>query len=118
MGKECKEIVQRLSIPEEGKTAKVILNWKSILLPVETFFTNMFHSTEQKTDENFDQFVIRLKKMAKPCKFDNVGLHDEMIRNRLDLGCNDKAARARLFREKDCDLKKSYRNVTNKRIYL
>ena len=43
--------------------------------------------------------------MVKPCKFDNV--HDEMIRNRLDLGCNDKAARARLFRKKDCNLKKA-----------
>ena len=33
------------------------------------------------------------------CDFKNV--HDEMIRNRLVLGCKDKAARARLFSQKE-----------------
>ena len=34
-------------------------------------------------------------------------LHDEMLRDCLALGCRDKAARAHLFREKDCSLKKA-----------
>ena len=73
MGGESRELVQRLSITEEGKTAKVILN------VLEEYFSPrpsrnilyeryMFHSTEQKTDENVDQFVIRLKKWQSHVK--------------------------------------------------
>ena len=41
--------------------------------------------------------------MAETCNFR--GLHDEMLRDRLVLGCRDKTARARLFRQQECDLK-------------
>ena len=49
--------------------------------------------------------MIRLRHLAESCKFG--ALHDEMVRDRLVLGCRDKGAKARLFREKDCRLKKA-----------
>ena len=39
------------------------------------------------------------------CKF--ATLHDDMLRDRLVLGACDKACRARLFREKECNLAKA-----------
>ena len=43
--------------------------------------------------------------MAESCKFGT--LHDEMVRDCLILGCCDKGAKAQLFREKECTLKKA-----------
>ena len=53
--------------------------------------------------------MIRLHHLAGSCNFGN--LHDEMIRDRLVLGCRDKGARARLFREKDCTLQKALESL-------
>ena len=64
-----------------------------------------FHSAEQQPNESVDQFVICLKRLAESCAFSV--LHDEMIRDHLVLGTQDRSARARLFREKDCDLRKT-----------
>ena len=65
----------------------------------------LFHSAEQQPTESVDQYVLRLRHLAEPCKFD--ALHDEMFRDRLVLGSRVKAARARLFREKDCSLQRA-----------
>ena len=65
----------------------------------------LFHSAEQQPNETVDQYVLRLRKLAEPCKFE--ALHDDMLRDRLVLGSRDKAARARLFREKECTLTKA-----------
>lgn len=62
----------------------------------------LFHSAEQQANETVDQYVLRLQRLAEPCKF--AALHKEMLHDRLVLGSRDKAAQARLFREKDCDL--------------
>ena len=53
--------------------------------------------------------MIRLRHLAGSCNFGN--LHDEMIRDRLVLGCRDKGARARLFREKDCTVQKALESL-------
>lgn len=63
----------------------------------------VFHNMEQQPH----QFMIKLRQLAEPCKFGS--LEDEMVRDRLVLGCKDSVARGRLFREKDHDLKKSDR---------
>lgn len=52
-----------------------------------------------------DQFVILLKQLAESCQFS--ALHDEMIHAHLVLSTHDRGACARLFRKKDCDLKKA-----------
>ena len=109
MGKECREILSRLEITEEDmKDAEKILDTlgahfcpkKNILY--ERF---LFHGAEQQSNETIDQFMIRLKQLSEACCFKT--LNDEMLRDRLVLGCKDKSAKARLFREEDCDLKKS-----------
>ena len=64
-----------------------------------------FHSAEQQPTETVDQFLIRLKHLAESCAFSD--LQDEMIRDRLALGCQDHEAQARLFREKECTLVKA-----------
>jgi len=43
--------------------------------------------------------------LAESCNFGT--LHEEMLRDSLVLGCRDKGTKARLFREKDCTLKKA-----------
>ena len=69
----------------------------------------VFHSTEQQLHETVDQFMIKLRQLAEPCKFGN--LEDDMVRDRLVFGCKDSAARGRLFREKYCDLKKAIESL-------
>ena len=70
----------------------------------------IFHNTEKQAHETIDQYLIKLRRLAEPCQFGN--LEDEMVRDRLLLGCKDSAARARLFREKSCDLKKAVSETT------
>ena len=43
--------------------------------------------------------------MAESCNFRD--LNDEMLRDRLVIGCCDRGARACLLQEKDCSLKKA-----------
>ena len=63
----------------------------------------MLHEAAQQPNETGDQYIIRLRRLAETCDFKDV--HDKMIRDRLVLGCKDKAARARLFRQMECTLK-------------
>ena len=49
--------------------------------------------------------MISLQHLASSCSFGN--LHDEMLRDCLVLGCRDEGAQTRLFREKECNLKKA-----------
>ena len=109
MGKECKQILNRLGLTaEELKKSSTILDkLEAHFAPTRNilFERYRFHSAEQQPTETIDQFLIRLKHLAESCAFTN--LRDEMIRDRLVLGCNDRDARARLFREKDCDLAKA-----------
>ena len=69
----------------------------------------IFHNTEQQTHETIDQYLIKLRQLSEPCQFGT--LEDEMVRDRLVLGCKDSAARTRLFREKSCDLKKAIESL-------
>ena len=109
MGKECKQILNRLGLTaDQLKTSSVILDkLQEHFAPARNILYERyrFHSAEQQPNESVDQFVIRLKHLADSCAF--TGLHDEMIRDRLVLGCHDRGARARVFREKECDLKKA-----------
>jgi len=109
MGKECRQILSRLDLAEEDKKKP-----KKILEKLEEYFAPtrnvlyeryLFHSAHQQPNETIDQYMIRLRHLAESCKFG--ALHEEMLRDRLVLGCRDKGARARLFREKECSLKKA-----------
>ena len=107
MGNERKKILKRLLLTEGEMKEPVI-----ILQKLEDHFVqerNAFHNTEQQVRESIDQFVIKLRQLAEPCHFG--ALEDEMVRDRLVLGCKDNAARTRLFRKKDCTLKKAIESL-------
>ena len=69
----------------------------------------LFHTADQQANETVDQYVIRLRQLAEKCKFTQ--LETEMIRDRLVLRTKDKAARARLFRKKECDVKRAIESL-------
>ena len=113
MGIECKKILKRLQLSEdEMKDPKTILDkLQDHFLPVRNILYEryVFHNTDQLAHETIDQFVIKLRQLAEPCQF---GIfEDEMVRDRLVLGCKDSTAKTRLFREKDCDLKKAIESL-------
>ena len=77
MGKDCKQILNRLGLTnEELKTSSVILD------KLQEYFVHIlyeryrFHSAEQQC---MDQFVIHLKQLAESCAFTT--FHDEMLRD-------------------------------------
>ena len=113
MGTEYKKILKRLQLSaEDMKDPKIILDkLQDHFVPERNILYEryIFHNTEQQAHETIDQFVIKLRQLAEPCKFG--ALEDEMVRDRLVLGCKDSAARTRLFREKDCNLKKSIESL-------
>ena len=84
MGKQCKQILNRL-----GLTTEELKSTDSILTKLEAHFTPVrnilfeqyrFHSAEQQPTETVDQFLIRLKHLAESCAFSN--LQDEMVCDR------------------------------------
>ena len=109
MGKECKQILNRLGLTtaELKQTDAILTKLEAHFAPAQNilFERYRFHSAEQQPTETVDQFLIRLKHLAESCAFSD--LQDEMIRDRLVLGCQDHEARARLFREKECTLVKA-----------
>ena len=106
MGKDCRQILLRLELSDRDKKKP-----SKILEKLQAYFRNMlyehylFHTAEQQTNQTADQYMIRLRHLAEPFKFR--ALHDEMLRDHLVLGSRDKGARAHLFREKECNLKKA-----------
>ncbi|KAJ8019834.1 hypothetical protein HOLleu_41588 [Holothuria leucospilota] len=70
-----------------------------------------FFRSEQKQGESVDQYFVRLKHLAEQCKFGN--MEDEMLRDKLVIGCSDSAAKARIFRLKETDatLRKTLENL-------
>ena len=107
MGKQCRQILSRLELSEaDSKDPSTILDkLESYFEPARNIVYErfLFHAAEQQRSETVDQYIIRLRRLAETCNFR--GLHDEMLRDRLVLGCKDKAAQARLFRQRECDLK-------------
>lgn len=113
MGKECRQILSRLDISDadKKKPGKILEKLEEYFAPTRNVLYEryLFHSAQQQGNETIDQYIIRLRHLAENCKFG--ALHDEMLRDRLVLGCRDKGARARLFREKECSLKKALESL-------
>ena len=109
MGKECRQTLSRLELSNADKKrpSKILEKLEEYFAPTRNVLYEryLFHSAQQQRNETVDQYIIRLRHLAESCKFG--ALHDEMLRDRLVLGCRDKGAKARLFREKDCTLKKA-----------
>jgi len=113
MGKECRQILARLELSDaDAKDPAVVLaKLEAYFKPARNVLYErfLFHGAEQQSNESIDQYIIRLTRLAETCNFQ--GLHDEMLRDRLVLGCRDKAARGRLFRQKECDLKSALESL-------
>ena len=63
--------------------------------------TYKFNTRKQKSDESIDEIVATLKTLAKSCNFCKcVNLKDSSIRDRLVLGVNNLASKARLLLER------------------
>ena len=109
MGKDCKQILNCLGLTaKELKKSSVILDkFQEHFAPPRNILYKRyrFHTVEQQPSETVEQFVICLKRLAETCEF--TALHDEMIQDCLVLGSHDCSTRARLFHEKECDLKKA-----------
>jgi len=67
----------------------------------------LLHSALQKANETIDQYIIHMRHQAENCKFRV--LHDEMLQDRLVLGCCNKGAHSRRH-WKHCKLVKQHMN--------
>ena len=109
MGRECRQILSRLELTDEDKKKpnKILEKLEEYFAPTWNILYEryLFHSAQQQQNETIDQYMIRLRHLAECCKFG--ALNDEMLRDCLVLGCRDKGAKACLFRETDCSLKKA-----------
>ena len=109
MGKDCLQIFLNLKLTEEESTS---IN--ASLAALEAYFKPktsvvyeryLFNSSTQDSDEGIDEFVNRLRKQASSCKFGT--LTDEMIRDRIVIGLQDRNTKLRLLKEEDLDLNKT-----------
>ena len=100
MGRECRQILSRLELTDEDKkkSNKILEKLEEYFAPTRNILYEryLFHSAQQQQNETIDQYMIRLRHLAECCTFG--ALNDEMLRDRLVLGCRDKGAKARLFR--------------------
>jgi len=108
MGQDCKNILKRLVEGDDlKKTSKIMEALNAHFVPKRNvvYERYIFNMAIQQTSETSDQFVIRLKKLAETCEYG--AMVDDLVRDRLIIGCRDVEARARLFREKKVDLQKA-----------
>jgi hypothetical protein len=90
MGTECKKILKRLQLSEaDMKDPAIILaKLQDHFVPVRNILyeSDIFSITlNSKYMKLIDQFPIKLRQLAERCNFGT--LEDEMVRNRLVLGC-------------------------------
>ena len=57
----------------------------------------IFNTADQMSNESFDDYLCRLRELAKTCEFGDI--MDEMIRDRIVLGTKDQSVRGRLLKE-------------------
>lgn len=109
MGKECVQIFLNLHMtPEQREDVTACLD------AVEAYFKPqknvvyerfLFNSCMQESDESFDAFLHKLRKLAATCEFGS--LTDEMIRDRIVIGVRDTGLKGRLLREHSLSLTKT-----------
>ena len=108
MGKDCLQIFLNLDCGlGELTVAEALAALQRYFLPKRNvvYERYVFNSCIQTPQETVDSFTNRLRNLASPCKFG--ALTDEMIRDRLVIGVNDKRTKGRLLREEALTLKKA-----------
>ena len=70
-----------------------MVHWRRISNPEKIVYERyLFNTCNQQPNEQVDQYVNKLRQLAASCEFQ--GLRDELIRDRLVLGCRDSIADA------------------------
>ena len=109
MGRECLRTFQNLDISTTDREdpEKSIEALENYFKPTrnEIYERYLFYNCDQAPQETVDQWVTKLRQLSKSCNFGT--LTDSLLRDRIVLGAKDKAARARMFREKDVDADKA-----------
>jgi len=76
MGTECKQVLKWLSLtPEElMKTSTILDHLEKHFAPERNILYKryIFHNAEQQLNETIDQYLLRLRRLAEPCKFAGV----------------------------------------------
>lgn len=89
----CKEILQKHYSPK----------------PTEIVQRYRFYTCTQKVEETIPQFVATLRQLSEGCNFQEL---DNMIRDRLVVGCRDTAIQRKLLSEPSLTLKNAYQTAT------
>ena len=109
MGKDCLQTFLNLNISAEDRN-----NVEACITALENYFKPhrnvvyeryVFNSCEQNQGEPVDSYVTRLRKLASSCEFGT--LTDELIRDKLVIGLNDRGTKGNLLREKSLTLDKA-----------
>jgi hypothetical protein len=95
-----------LSEDEKSTTKKVLDALEKRLKPKTniTYERYIFNSTGQQ-DENIDEYVRKLQKLAKTCKYGN--LEGEIIKDRVVIGVKSNTIRRKLLVEEELTLQKA-----------
>ena len=104
MGKDCFQIYENLplSIQDRDDIGKIMDALDSHFLPKTNVIYEryIFNTADQMSNESFDDYLCRLRELAKTCDIYIFGdIMDEMIRDRIVLGTKDQSVRGRLLRE-------------------
>ena len=85
--------------------AKCIKTLESYFKPIQNEIYEhvlLIMSCDEGPSENVDQWVNRLRHLSERCNFE--AMTDSLLKDWVVLGMKDKAARARMFREKAVNL--------------
>lgn len=107
--REVTEILNLLSIMDEQKKDSdgIITMLDGYFIPKTnlSFACHKFNTRVQLPNENFDNFLNELRKLAADCDFGT--LHDRLIKDIIVYGVKDQRIKDRLLREADLDLTKA-----------
>ena len=106
VGKECLKIIKNLPMTEEERvdinsTIKKLSDYFEPKLNT-TYERYVFNSCDQEIGERFDAYLNKLRKLIKTCRYST--LEDELLRDRIVMGTNNKEIRTRLLSEPDLTL--------------
>lgn len=101
MGKDCFQIYENLplSIQDREDIDKILEALDGHFMPKTNVIYEryIFNTADQLSNESFDDYLCRLRELAKTCEFGDIA--DQMIRDRIVLGTNDQSVRGRLLKE-------------------
>ncbi|KAJ8023536.1 hypothetical protein HOLleu_36002 [Holothuria leucospilota] len=109
IGSEALEIHNALPYENEAdrqKLSKILDLWEKYCVGKTNviFERYKFHNCDQAISETFDEYIVKLRNLAKTCDFGP--LKEEMIRDRIVCGITSRAVRKKLLQTADLDLEK------------